>query len=658
MSEDTTTGNGPEDDNDSEVLSLGMTDRDDPDQPDIEDEPQLAPADPDSGFDGWLGGEEDPYQGLSDEGDAAGEVADWLAFSRGEPDGTPEATSGEAAEPPSEPVSSPEEPEPAYGEGSWTGEGDPPAGYTIKGNTDSMLYHRPDSWMYDETDAEVWFESESVAIGAGFLASPTHPDEADESDEADEEEEADEEAPEDAADDEQEVEAVPAEGDTEGEPPSPPSADLPPKGEETDDTSEFDIPTFEEDTGEVPIVAEDEAPSPAAAGLPPTGGETEDTGELPVVTIDEEETEPGDLDAVVKMSAIKLEGETAEPIDEDDAEPPPSLDDYTAEDYLGAATQDHADLAAAIAAAEGEETEKVALSAVIPGLESGVVGFDDVVEGAGAEEEPVQEPGSSNLVLRVGTGLGLVAALALSLLWRPALIVFVLAVFVIAAGEFYSALIHRRFKPMSLFGFLGIVGAALGTAAWGVGAIPIAMALMATVLLLFNAVSPRRDQPAANFSLTVLVAAWIGGLGAFAFDIIAADDYQVLVISLVALVALVDIAAYFVGGRIGRRSLAPVISPKKTIEGLVAGTLAALAAGAVIGYLVEPIDLPTGLLLGAVVAVFAPIGDLAVSVVKRSLEIKDMGSILPGHGGLLDRIDALMTVIPAVWVVLTWLALI
>jgi phosphatidate cytidylyltransferase len=158
--------------------------------------------------------------------------------------------------------------------------------------------------------------------------------------------------------------------------------------------------------------------------------------------------------------------------------------------------------------------------------------------------------------------------------------------------------------------------------------------------------------------LTVLVAAWVGGLGAFAFDIIAADDYQVLVISLVALVALADIAAYFVGGRIGRRSLAPAISPKKTIEGLVAGTLAALGAGAVIGYLVEPIDLPTGLLLGGVVAVFAPIGDLAVSVVKRSLEIKDMGSILPGHGGLLDRIDALMTVIPAVWVVLTWLALI
>ena len=141
-------------------------------------------------------------------------------------------------------------------------------------------------------------------------------------------------------------------------------------------------------------------------------------------------------------------------------------------------------------------------------------------------------------------------------------------------------------------------------------------------------------------------------------DIIAAEDYQVLVISLVALVALVDISAFFVGRSIGRRPMAPVISPKKTIEGFVAGTLTALAVGAAISYLVDAIDLPTGLVLGAVVAVFAPIGDLAVSVVKRSLDIKDMGSILPGHGGLLDRIDALIMVIPAVWVVLTWYALI
>ena len=617
MAEDKRTGNGPEDDSDSEVLSLGMGDDGETPAEDTDDEPQLSPADPDAGFDGWLDGEEDPYRELSAEGDAADEVADWLAFAKGE-DGaedTPAASTDEGLdedEPTSRPSGSdPTQegekpggetdggPDPApFGEGSWSGESEPPQGYPIKGDADSMLYHRPDSWMYDGTEPEVWFESEAAAIAAGFAPSSTHP----------------------AADPDDEDSAE----DTPGQAPA-----------EDGDTSEFDLAQTVEDTGEIAVV------------------EPDDTGEVPVVA--------DDLDAVAESGAIKLEGEDDdidEGTTEDGDEPPPSLDDFTAEDYIGAATQEHADLAAAMEAAEGEETEKVALSAAIPGLESGVVGFDDVVEESEADEEEVEEPGSSNLALRVGTAMALVAALALSLLWRPALIVFVLAVLVVAAGEFYSALINARFKPMSLFGFLGIAGASLGTAAWGVVAIPVSMAIMVTVVLLYNAVSPRRDQPAANFSLTILVAAWIGGLGAFAFDIIAADDYQVLVISLVALVALVDIAAYFVGGRIGRRSLAPVISPKKTVEGLIAGTLVALAVGAAIGYLADPIDLPTGLLLGAVVAVFAPIGDLAVSVAKRSLSIKDMGSILPGHGGLLDRIDALITVIPAAWVVMTWLALI
>ena len=83
----------------------------------------------------------------------------------------------------------------------------------------------------------------------------------------------------------------------------------------------------------------------------------------------------------------------------------------------------------------------------------------------------------------------------------------------------------------------------------------------------------------------------------------------------------------------------------------------ALLAGAAASFFVEAIDLPTGLVLGAVIAVVAPLGDLAVSVVKRSLDIKDMGSILPGHGGLLDRIDAIIAVVPAAWAVFVWTGL-
>jgi phosphatidate cytidylyltransferase len=287
-----------------------------------------------------------------------------------------------------------------------------------------------------------------------------------------------------------------------------------------------------------------------------------------------------------------------------------------------------------------------------------VVGFDDVVAAAEGEAAVAATPRrSSDILVRVGTGAALVVAFLLSLLWRPAITVLALAAFVIAAGEFYSALMHRRYKPMSIFGFVGIIGAGLGAVVWGVVAIPIAFGLLATVILLYDAVSRRRTGAVSGFALTVLVAGWIGGFGAFAFPIIAADDFQVLVLTVVAIVALVDIAAYFVGSSIGRRHFAPTISPKKTVEGLVGGTLMALLAGAAASFFVEAIDLPTGLVLGAVVAVVGPLGDLAVSVVKRSLDIKDMGSILPGHGGLLDRIDAIVAVVPAAWAVFVWTGL-
>ena len=124
-------------------------------------------------------------------------------------------------------------------------------------------------------------------------------------------------------------------------------------------------------------------------------------------------------------------------------------------------------------------------------------------------------------------------------------------------------------------------------------------------------------------------------------------------------VALMDIASYFVGKFLGRNQLAPVVSPKKTWEGLVGGVMVVLLFGAILGYLeVVPFDLASGLVLGAVVAVVAPLGDLAVSVVKRTLAVKDMGALLPGHGGLFDRIDALLFVIPAAWVCYLWLGFI
>jgi phosphatidate cytidylyltransferase len=589
-----------------EVLS-GAMDPHDPDAtgeldlPGVNENLNPHPADADPGFDGWLDDDEasaktdDPYASLSEseDDDDASEIADWMAF-----------TSAAADEV-----------------------------EVVVDVTDTVVSEEetPDVEPTDSIDDDATEEQEEEDLPFVRIT---------ESDGNDPHEETVELLHED----------VRGEQDTEAdEPVDDPEDDEFPDVLDDDLSEEIvavEAPLEEVDEADperlavLPIVpigvaatASDDAPDTDGGG---DAESDDDTGEIPIIGSGEPSVESED-------SSTVFDGE-----------------DFTEERYLDAATREHHDLAAAIAVAEFEDTEQVAISAAIPGLDAGVVGFDDVVAADADGDDasaPISPPKSSDLVLRVGTGVGLVAAFLLSLLWRPAIIVLALAVFVIAAGEFYSVLIHRRYKPLSIFGFLGIVGAGLGAVVWGVIAIPIAFALMITVILLFDAVSQRRQGAVSGFSLTILVAVWIGGFGAFAFPIIAAENYQALVLTVVGMVALVDIAAYFVGRTIGRRPFAPQISPNKTIEGFIGGTFMALLAGAVASFFVEAIDLPAGLALGVVVAVFAPLGDLAVSVIKRSLNIKDMGSVLPGHGGLLDRIDAIIAVVPAAWATFVWLGL-
>jgi phosphatidate cytidylyltransferase len=253
------------------------------------------------------------------------------------------------------------------------------------------------------------------------------------------------------------------------------------------------------------------------------------------------------------------------------------------------------------------------------------------------------------------TGVVLVLALGASLIWQPALVVFAIAVFVLGAGEFYTALVRTERKPIALFGFIGIVGASVGAFFWSAIAIPIAFVLATILLLLYYAVVPGKSDPMGNLALTSTVMVWVG-LGSYAMLIARSDDYQVLIIGVVVAVAGADIAAFFVGRSLGRTHFAPWVSPKKTVEGLVAGVVVALGIGAMLHFF-PPFELTSGLAIGAAAAFLTPIGDLAMSAAKRSLGLKDMGSVLPGHGGFLDRIDGLLFVIPAAWIVFVWAGL-
>lgn len=366
-----------------------------------------------------------------------------------------------------------------------------------------------------------------------------------------------------------------------------------------------------------------------------------------------------ELWGVEEFSPDSPEPPTAERSDAADEPAPtdavPEDDEFrlATDDFHRGKTREHAGLAEAIAAAETEETEQVALVAAIPGLESSVVGFEDVVEAEGHRR--VRARGSGDLVARVITGLVLVVALAASLVWRPALLLLAMAVFVLGAGEFYTALVRHDRKPIALFGFIGIIAACLGAFFWSAAAIPMAFVVAVVLLLLFYAVTPGRPDPMGNLALTTTVMAW-AGLGSFAMLIARSDDYRTLIVGVVVTVAAADIAAFFVGRSIGRTHFAPWVSPKKTVEGLVAGVIVAFGLGAVLHFF-PPFELTSGLAVGAAAAILTPLGDLAMSAAKRMLGLKDMGSVLPGHGGFLDRIDGLLFVIPAAWAIFVWAGL-
>ena len=406
------------------------------------------------------------------------------------------------------------------------------------------------------------------------------------------------------------------------------------------------------DTEEVPIIAgvDDVAEVADVSKAADPAPIIDDTGEMEVVPFPDPEALADDIEE----SAVEGVGEDLDvAFDGQDDDAPDGVFDLSQDHYIQTATREHAGLAAAIAEADNEDTQQVALAAPIPGLEATVVGFDDVVEAEGHTK--VRARASGDLIARVITAIVLIAALAASLLWRPALVALATVVFVIGAGEFYTALTRSGRHPISLFGFIGIIAASLGGYVWGAVAIPAAFLIVTTMLLMFYAVVPGKSDPMGNLALTITVMAW-AGLGTYAMLIAVSEDYQTLVVGVVVTVAAMDIAQYFVGRAIGRHQLSPWVSPKKTIEGLVAGVIVALALGALLHFF-PPFELTSGLAIGATVAVLSPLGDLAMSAAKRVLGLKDMGSILPGHGGFMDRIDGLLFVIPAAWVVFVWAGL-
>jgi phosphatidate cytidylyltransferase len=257
--------------------------------------------------------------------------------------------------------------------------------------------------------------------------------------------------------------------------------------------------------------------------------------------------------------------------------------------------------------------------------------------------------------LRVGTGLAVavVALLAFKLGTVPSLVLVVIVV-TFAAGECFGVLRRAGYHPATLLGLVGTISLTVGAYTKGIAALPLVLVLIVAFTLIWYLFGIERGSPVAGTAATLLTVGWVSLLGSYAGLLLspsAFPDRHGIAFLLGAIIATVanDVGALVVGGWMGRTPLAPNISPNKTWEGLFGGAVFSILVSTVVVGAIHPWSASSGALLGVVVAVVAPIGDLCESLLKRDLRLKDMGTLLPGHGGVLDRVDALLFVLPATY---------
>ncbi|HEU4566797.1 MAG TPA: phosphatidate cytidylyltransferase [Marmoricola sp.] len=257
----------------------------------------------------------------------------------------------------------------------------------------------------------------------------------------------------------------------------------------------------------------------------------------------------------------------------------------------------------------------------------------------------------------IASGVALGAAVVLSLVfWKPAFMLVVAAAVVVAVWELRGALRHREIdlpqEPLMAGGVVMVVVAYL----YGAPALVTATAVTALVTMLWLL---RRgvDGYVANATASVFSLVYVPFLGSFVALLLAepGGDGVRAVFTFIVVTIASDIGGYAAGVVLGRHPMAPVISPKKSWEGFAGSAVACVVAGWLL--VVHLLDGPwwVGAALGLIAVVMATLGDLCESVIKRDLGIKDMSQVVPGHGGLMDRLDSLLATVAPIWLLLHYL---
>ncbi len=270
---------------------------------------------------------------------------------------------------------------------------------------------------------------------------------------------------------------------------------------------------------------------------------------------------------------------------------------------------------------------------------------------------PKSSRAGRNLPAAIASGVVLGVAIIVSLVfWKPAFMLIVVAAVLIAVWElghaFATGEIRLTREPVMVGGVVMVLSAYF----FGAPALVTATAVTALASMLWRlrggVAGYVMDATAAVFTIV-----YVPFLGGFVALLLAEDRGALAIVTFIVVTIASDIGGYAVGVIAGKHPMAPVISPKKSWEGFAGSAVSCVVAGwLTVTYLLDG-DWWVGVALGLIAVVMATLGDLCESVIKRDLGIKDMSQIIPGHGGLMDRLDSLLATAAPTWLLLHYLVL-
>ena len=267
-----------------------------------------------------------------------------------------------------------------------------------------------------------------------------------------------------------------------------------------------------------------------------------------------------------------------------------------------------------------------------------------------------------NLPQAIGLGVGLGASVVLSLLFfQPAFVILLAAALAAASVELYNALRKQEMTAAIVPIVGGCVAIPIGSYLAGQETTSLefsttSVLLASLALTVFATLVWRMPKGATGYvkdvAASLLIVGYVPLLGSFAALMLAEQHGAARLVTFALIVTMSDTGGLIGGVLFGKHPMAPLISPKKSWEGFAGSMVCGVAAGTLMAVLVLGVPFWVGIIIGVSLVIVATCGDLIESQIKRDIGIKDMSSFLPGHGGVMDRLDSLLVAAPVAWLIM------